>query len=234
MRKLIGFTLVVALVVCTASLVAAFPQVLNYQGILRDAGGVAVADGTHSVKFQFYDASTNGNILWTETQTITTKAGLFNVLLGSITPVPETVFDNDAWLGITVETDPEMTPRTQIGSVGYAYHALNSDKLQGLGPTELVYPSTPARVFRVLATGSGQLFGPAGRVRQITGIWLSAGSGGAKVTIGGVDAIWMGTPPAGGISWSSGNGAPMQVEANESVEVTFYSGGYMTITGFEF
>jgi hypothetical protein len=43
--------------------------------------------------FTVYDAATVGNSKWTETQSITTSNGLFTVLLGTINPIVDTVFD---------------------------------------------------------------------------------------------------------------------------------------------
>jgi hypothetical protein len=238
MRKGSWVLLAVILVLATASIAAAFPHVINYQGILRDAAGKAVADGPYSVTFRFYDDQAAGNKLWEETQSITTKSGLFNALLGSTIDVPDTVFANDSWLGTVVGTDPEMSPRTRVASVGYAYKARNSDLLQGLGPDELVWPGTPARVFRCfahLATGASQIFGPAGRTRQITGIWALAPVG-VLVRVGGTDVINLRAPGTGPQAfWSSGSGAPIQVGATETIEVIDQgSSSDITITGFEY
>jgi len=52
--------------------------------------------------------------------------GLFNVMLGSLTAIPQSVVagHDTLWLGITVGTDDEMTPRVQLGSVPFAVQAL--------------------------------------------------------------------------------------------------------------
>ena len=77
------------------------PQLMNLQWILRDSAGNPVADGSYSVSFSIYDAATLGNSFWSETQSVSTKAGMFNVSLGSITAFPDTVFDGTSrYLGI--------------------------------------------------------------------------------------------------------------------------------------
>src|SRR3989344_3349276 len=38
---------------------------LNYQGKLNNTDGTSVADGTYSLKFVIYDASSGGTCLWT-------------------------------------------------------------------------------------------------------------------------------------------------------------------------
>lgn len=118
-------TLAVAWLLLGASLGHTVPQLINYQGRLVDSGGSPVT-GTKSIAFTIYDAATGGSILWQETQSIQITDGLFNVLLGSINPIDDSVFNGDSrFLGIKVESDPEGSPRHQLVSVGYAFTADN-------------------------------------------------------------------------------------------------------------
>ena len=100
----------------------AVPQLINFQGVLKDGSGNPVPDGSYSVAFTIYDAAAGGNVFWTETQSVTTSNGLFTVLLGSTTPLPDSVFyDSSRYLGMAVSPDAEMTPRQRLSSVGYSY-----------------------------------------------------------------------------------------------------------------
>ena len=111
-----------AILLIAAVAVADVPQLINLQGVLKDPGGTPVPDGSYSVTFKIYDVPTGGLAIWTETQTVSTSNGLFTVLLGSSTPVPESLFYNPSrWLGITVGADPEMSPRQQFSSTGYSF-----------------------------------------------------------------------------------------------------------------
>ncbi|MGH8003649.1 MAG: tail fiber domain-containing protein, partial [Limisphaerales bacterium] len=111
----------------------AVPQFINFQGVVKDSAGNTPAVDMLSVTFTIYDAPLGGTALWTETQSITIVAGgLFSVLLGSTSPIPDSVFaDTVRWLGIKVETDPEMLPRQQLVSVGYAYRVNSIDGALG-------------------------------------------------------------------------------------------------------
>ncbi|HLG93489.1 MAG TPA: hypothetical protein VI546_01495, partial [candidate division Zixibacteria bacterium] len=110
----------------------AVPQLINFQGILRDSGGIPVADGSYSVTFKIYDTPSAGAVLWTETQSVTTSSGAFNVLLGATNAVPDSAFNGaNRYLGITVASDPEMSPRIQLVSVGYAYRVNSVDGALG-------------------------------------------------------------------------------------------------------
>lgn len=124
----------------------AVPQLINYQGRLTDSGDNPI-NGTVSITFTIYEASTGGTDLWHETQQVEVEGGLFNVLLGSANPIQATIFDGSVrFLGIKVGIAPEMTPRHQIVSVGYAFTAdnlggvvnVNDTGNVGIGTTEPV------------------------------------------------------------------------------------------------
>jgi hypothetical protein len=122
--------LLIALMISSQA-IAAFPQQINYQGKLTNASNIPLT-GSYSILFGIYDVSSGGSALWSETQTVTTESGFFNVLLGSVDPISTEVFTgNDRWLGIKVGSDSEMTPRQKLTSVGHAFYAYNADKLDG-------------------------------------------------------------------------------------------------------
>jgi hypothetical protein len=134
------FTLLVVVGLLWASSVGALPLhapaaaststgTIAYQGRLADADGNPLT-GTYNMIFRLYDAAAGGAPLWEEQWTgsngVRVSDGLFNVMLGSLAPVPQdTVTGHSSlWLGITVGTDDEMTPRVQLGSVPFAVQAL--------------------------------------------------------------------------------------------------------------
>lgn len=123
------FLPVAAILVAAFSLVnAATPTAINYQGRLTDAAGDPVADGSYSVVFTIYDAATVGDSKWTETQPVTTTDGLFAVLLGTINPILDTVFNGTTrYLGISVDAGPEGSPRIKMVTVPFAFQASKSD-----------------------------------------------------------------------------------------------------------
>jgi microcystin-dependent protein len=112
-------TLSLTLLVCPAY--TAIPQKINYQGYLTSSAGVPVT-GTEQMVFSLYDVASGGNALWTETQTVAVNKGIYNVSLGEVT-VLNLDFSVPYYLGVQVGTDPEMTPRISLTSVGYAFRA---------------------------------------------------------------------------------------------------------------
>ena len=111
---------------------------IYYQGILQDREGEAVRDGSYNMVFRLYNLSEGGAVLWTGTHTaangnpVTTQNGVFSVRLGSGIGNSLTNFNfnqDTLYLGITVGTDTEMTPRQRLASAASAF---NADKLDGL------------------------------------------------------------------------------------------------------
>lgn len=122
--------------------IAQVPQIINLQGYLTDASNNPL-NGVHSIEFKIYDNVTGGTAIWSETQSVTVTEGVFSVLLGTITPISYTsVFDGDVkYLSIKVGSDPEMTPRKKLVSVGYSFRAYNADKVDGKDASSLVEKS---------------------------------------------------------------------------------------------
>jgi len=109
------------------------PQLLNYQAVLKSSG-VPVTNQVN-VTFTIYDqeAKGTGTVLWTETRLITPDSdGRINVRLGESTPLDESVFSGaDRWLGIQVESDPEMAPRAPLASSSYSFKVGTVDGAKG-------------------------------------------------------------------------------------------------------
>ncbi|HEX7320746.1 MAG TPA: hypothetical protein VF399_10385, partial [bacterium] len=105
------------------------PRLLNYQGYLTDTLGNPITNPSVSMTFSIYDAVSAGSLKWTETQgTVGVDKGIFNVLLGGVTQIPDSVFKTGAnrWLELIVGGQT-LSPRTRIVSVPYAYSATYSD-----------------------------------------------------------------------------------------------------------
>ncbi|NOZ09034.1 MAG: hypothetical protein GXO91_09225 [FCB group bacterium] len=158
--------------------------------------------GTVNLTFGIYAAESGGSALWTETQTsVSVVDGLFHVLLGSVTPLPESLFDSpDRWLGIAVNGDEEMSPRTRLASVPFALVAANPGPAGPQGPAgpvagsdgqlvynnggaaggaEVYYDDTNNRLGVGTGTPAAKL-DVAGTIK-ISGLKMTPGSGSNKV-----------------------------------------------------
>ena len=127
---LTSFFLIMALAL-TPTVFAAIPHLMNYQGKATDKSGMPL-NGTYNLTFRIYNSETGGTLKWSETQpNIPISNGIFQVQLGSVAQL-NLPFDEPYWISIEINTDGEMTPRTRLASVPYAYKA---DKANSLDPS---------------------------------------------------------------------------------------------------
>jgi Chaperone of endosialidase len=129
MRKVL-FAAIVFLLISSFFAYAEIPNLITYQGRLTDNAGVPVADGGHDLTFTIYDDSTSGTVLWSEMHSITTESGLFNVQLGSIISLDDSIFawSPDLFIGMLLSGSPtEMNPRTRLTSSAFSFRALHAD-----------------------------------------------------------------------------------------------------------
>ncbi|MEC9073264.1 MAG: fibrinogen-like YCDxxxxGGGW domain-containing protein, partial [Myxococcota bacterium] len=116
------------------------------QGLLRDNAGTLVAEDVFGMTFALYPAADAQVPVWTETRPaegqncgqnpeacVQVLDGIFRVSLGAVEPLPVSVLEGGSlWLGVTVETDPEL-PRRPLGSAPYALHAGSATALSCTG-----------------------------------------------------------------------------------------------------
>ncbi len=124
-----AFALALVLLFCTAMLVAEIPSPIPYQGRLTDDTGAPVADGTYELTFSIYEGKANVTPLWTAPlRNVYVTGGLFTFDLGYSPSFPDGLFEDSVrYLGITVGSDAEISPRVRLHSVPYAYQALRAD-----------------------------------------------------------------------------------------------------------
>lgn len=174
-EKYFSITLVAALVAVLFPTVhiRASPGInkqLSYQAILKTDAGVSVADGDFDMVFRIYTAASGGTQVATSTHTaangnaVTVTDGIFSVLLGSGTGNALTLdFNEDTlYLGLTVGSDSEMTPRKRIAAAAYAF---NADTVDGLDSTSFVRSNATTSIaasstdtlFTITQSGSGDI-----------------------------------------------------------------------------
>ena len=99
---------------------AKIPLIVKYQGFLMDQGGNVINEPM-PITFTIFDSPENGNILWKESiQEVEIKNGHFTCFLGKDSKLSNSIFENETYLSIKINQDPEMTPRQRITSVFYA------------------------------------------------------------------------------------------------------------------
>jgi hypothetical protein len=121
---------------CTANLHAQSPQSINYQAVVRDAGGVVVVNKAVSFRLSILTGSSTGNIQYVETHSAVTNAfGLVTLNIGLGTPTLGTMSSvtwatGSKFLRVEVDvnggTNFTVLGTTQFLSVPYALYAATS------------------------------------------------------------------------------------------------------------
>ncbi|MEK9137634.1 MAG: hypothetical protein AAB393_10970, partial [Bacteroidota bacterium] len=107
---------------------AQIPRTLSYQGVLSDSLGTPKPDGEYSLTFRLFETSAGGSPIWTEQKNLQLRRGLFQTVLGDVMPFgPAVGFDRPYWLSIQVGTEPELSPRIPMTSVGYSFNSIKAD-----------------------------------------------------------------------------------------------------------
>lgn len=121
--KAVRLSLILLIFYClTITTQAEVPKLINYQGKLTTAEGGCLND-TVQMTFSIYSDSLGTQSVWTETQdSVVVTEGIFNVLLGNVYALHDTMFDEPTrYLGVQVESDPEMRPLRPMVTVPYAF-----------------------------------------------------------------------------------------------------------------
>ena len=138
----------VALLLVIPAASADAPAQMPLSGVLRDNAGTPVSAGAFEVEFTLYADAEGKSPVWSESwvapdaddcdsapgSCLTVSGGVFRLMLGSINPLQASIFAQSAglWLGMTVETDPEL-PLRPLGSTAWAMHASSAAGLDCSG-----------------------------------------------------------------------------------------------------
>jgi hypothetical protein len=175
------------------------PNVLTEQGRLLDATNNPITTAV-TMTFAIYNdkaLGTPATALWTEKQTITPDNGFFSAELGSVTALPPSIFTGqNLWLGLTVNTDAEMTPRQPMVSVPYALTAQNV--IGNITPASVAIGAT------AVIDATGHWVGPNTGLIGPTGPQGNPGTNGTNGTNGATGPMG----PPGNPGTNGTNGAP--------------------------
>jgi len=87
----------------------------SVQGVLRDPLGKTVEDGYYELNFKLYNSDSTGELIWEETHGSTLISnGVYVVELGSIESLDNVPFNENYWIGISVNNGTEMEPRIKL------------------------------------------------------------------------------------------------------------------------
>ena len=182
-----------------------------YQGVLRDAQGLALSQKSHTVEFRLYDQPAGGEVLWGRSYPVLLDdAGLFNVALSDeggaalsddspTNGLAKALVENAGlplYLGLTVAgSEAEISPRQKLLAVPVATMALDATSASG-------NLAVAGEVRAVTAKSRGDFSSLSARVTQDATVGGNLAVGGAIVRSNGNAAF--GAFPVGAIVLWSG------------------------------
>ena len=102
---------------------AQVPRSFSIQGVITDSTSKTIPDGIYTITLRLYDKLIGGNTMYSEEYTTPVFKGLFNLKLGSKTPLPAAiVFDKQYYVGISYNNNNEIA-RIPLTSVPYSVMA---------------------------------------------------------------------------------------------------------------
>ncbi len=120
--KTVHFFIFILMLVFSSNFTHLFAQQnkISLQSTLKDISGKAIPDGDVNVTFKLYHQMEQGQAQWTESATVSVVGGIYSHKLGSVTPLPASIFGLPLYLGVTVGGGQELAPRTELTSAPYA------------------------------------------------------------------------------------------------------------------
>jgi hypothetical protein len=173
----------------------AVPLQLSHTARLVDALGTPI-NGAHTLTVALYDEL--GAVVHDETLPVTVADGYVTVVLGANPADPLQSSDlqhTEVWVGLTVDSGPELSPRQRLLSAPYAVRADyaasagNADTVDNLDASQLGVPSGAVMAFAAASCPSGWVAADGGggrpdlRGRFPIGVGAVPNSGGASVTL---------------------------------------------------
>ncbi len=123
--RIVYILIVLALLMSVNLAYAAVPQLISLQGRLTNPLTGNPYTGSLSVTFRIWDNLSAGNQIWSETQTVNLDTnGFFDVLLGSVTPLPSLPENSYLEFQVGAET---LSPRQRIVSSAFALRASTAE-----------------------------------------------------------------------------------------------------------
>ncbi len=120
------FTAFALLVLLQSNVLAQTSPTISYQGTLQNNG--SALNGIDTLKILIYSVETGGSPIYSETQAVSVANGVFNMAIGSVTPLLPTLdFTRQYYLAVSVNGAPELSPRSEVSFAPYAFRALNAD-----------------------------------------------------------------------------------------------------------
>jgi hypothetical protein len=222
-------------------------ETISFQGAVTDIAGIAVDSLGWDATFKLYKGVT---VVWEESQQIDIVDGVFNVYLGTDMTLDTVAFNQEMELGITLDGESEMSPRTKLAAAAFAkalpdfytfFHDAGSNEGTNVVGGRDNYIS-PGIVGATISGGGGRFGGATpdsvtahwgavgGGFLNRSGFAGSVGGGGSNKALGSYSAVSGGLDNVvSGSASSIGGGSHNEIGAAN--EATIAGGQDNTVTG---
>lgn len=163
----------------------------SYQGRLLDDNGRPVPDGDYEMKYSLYQVSAGGTAVYSDTQTIPIKDGLFTTAIGPSPDMDPQLFAQPVWMEVAIEGET-LTPRQRLQGSPFAFSLAPGAVVQGEEPLDRTFggfddTGAVLTIWNQDSTDGGghALFtlnqaAPGGADRSITAALLAIAAGGVN------------------------------------------------------
>jgi hypothetical protein len=155
---------------------------LGIQGIIKKSDGNALEDGYYAFTFKLYNSASGGTALWTEIQPeLEIANGIYTTILGTVTTL-NLPFNTDYYLGVSVGTAAEISPRQQLTTAPYALSLLGTSNVfpsAGAIGAGTSAPSSSSQIHLKNTSGVGKLL-----IEGTTGSEIDFKKGSVTATLG--------------------------------------------------
>ncbi len=103
------------------------PNVISYQGLIQGVNGSRVIDSTYPITVILWSDADGATPIWQDVFQAKVQGGVFNILLGSQTPLPSSqVMDHPLWISVSLGEFSEASQRSRLSTVPMAINVADS------------------------------------------------------------------------------------------------------------
>jgi hypothetical protein len=117
MRRFLLCAMVMLIAPAARSQVAPVP----YSGQLSESG--ALVNGTRYFSIVVYPTASGGSAIYAQAESLVVTGGIYSTRLNA----DASVWNGDRWIGVSVNSGPELMPRVKLGYVPAAARAIRAD-----------------------------------------------------------------------------------------------------------
>lgn len=133
--KGVTLTFLLLFVLIFSGCISVVSPTFSHQGRLLNSSGNPVADGTYTIVYKLYHASSGGTPLYTSSASVAVTDGYFNSSFGGSDADPK-IFSEQTWLEITINGET-LSPRQLLRGAPYASGLVAGSA--AIGPEPITY-----------------------------------------------------------------------------------------------